>query len=76
MIETRRYKNVVIFIQIVLSFVLSRKVRRNYFGSLYINNSFSKFKDFRDAASAENECIIGFSSGCCDKSFIQILSIH
>ena len=52
MIETRRYKNVVIFIQTILSFVLSRKVRKNYFGSLYINNSFSKFKDFRDAASA------------------------
>ena len=48
MIETRRLKNV-IFIQTILSFVLSRKVRKNYFGNLYINNSFSKFKDFSDA---------------------------
>ena len=29
MIETRRLKNVVIFIQTILSFVLSRKIRKN-----------------------------------------------
>ena len=30
MIETRRFKNVVIFTQIVLSFVLSRKIIKIY----------------------------------------------
>ena len=44
MIETRRLKNFVIFIQTILSFVLSRKVQKNYFGNLYINNSFINLK--------------------------------
>ena len=44
MIEMHRLKNVVIFIQTILSFVLSRKVRKNCFGNLYINNSFINLK--------------------------------
>ena len=32
MIETRRLKNVVIFVQTILSFVLSRKIIVKYFG--------------------------------------------
>ena len=39
MIETRRLKNVVIFVQTILSFVLSRKIRKifstNYNGEFY-----------------------------------------
>ena len=40
MIETRRLKNVVIFIQTVLSFVLSRKIK------IYIDSPFHVFRAF------------------------------
>ena len=40
MIETRRLENVVIFLQRILSFVLSRKIKQSLSGLLITNKSF------------------------------------
>ena len=54
MIETRRLKNVVIFIQTILSFVLSRKVI-NIYNDIVWKYGNDAVKDFREYEKIEHK---------------------
>ena len=66
MIETRGLKNVAIFFQTILSFVLSRKIINiyNHIARKYGNVSVKDFRKYEKLEYKKNELILKFLNNC------------